>query len=149
MVPESPETGYGYIKKGQQISGGSGFIVERFIEKPNKIKAEEYLADGSYLWNSGNFIFRARTFLKELEEHAPDIAQVCALVHEHLIFDRDFTRIPADIFKQCRAESVDYAVMEKTSNATVVLLQARWSDVGAWDALWKLLDKDLEGNVLH
>ncbi|MEX0902736.1 MAG: mannose-1-phosphate guanylyltransferase/mannose-6-phosphate isomerase [Pseudohongiellaceae bacterium] len=152
-VPTAPETGYGYIKSGKPIDDASGKnlgnAVDSFVEKPDAETARRYLDSGEYLWNSGNFVIKATTYLTELARYAPDIDQVCRQAFEGLEQDHDFSRIPADIFNRCRADSIDYAVMEKTNRAAVVALQTLWSDVGAWHALWDLASKDNEGNVLE
>lgn len=141
----SPETGYGYLKRGQ--AQGCGFTVDRFVEKPDLETATEYCASGDYFWNSGMFVFKAKRFLEELTCHRLDIAEcverACAVRCE----DNDFQRIDAAIFETCPAESIDYAVMEKTNAAAMVSLRAGWSDIGSWSALWDVADKNAEGNV--
>lgn len=147
IVPTHPETGYGYIQKGDLL-GEAGFRVGRFVEKPQRETAQDYLASGEFFWNSGMFLFRASRYLEELEKFRPDILEVCrhALATSHQ--DLHFTRIDATTFKDCPEESVDYAVMEKTDSAAVVPLDAGWSDVGSWSALWALSEQDGKGNAL-
>lgn len=147
IVPTHPETGYGYIQKGDPLSG-TGFGVGRFVEKPKRRTALEYLASGEYLWNSGMFLFRASCYLEELEKFRPDILEVCRHALATSQQDLHFTRIDASVFMDCPDESVDYAVMEKTDSAAVVPLDAGWSDVGSWSALWALSEQDGNGNAL-
>lgn len=146
IVPGHAETGYGYIQRGQEIAEGS-FRVNRFVEKPDQKTAESYLASGDYLWNSGMFMFGARRYLAELEKYRPDILAICQAAYDAASEDLDFTRINASLFAECPEESVDYAVMEKTGNAAVVALDAGWSDIGSWSALWDVSDKDHNGNT--
>ena len=146
IVPDKPETGYGYIRRG---SGSDGvFSIDQFVEKPDLARAQQFLADGGYLWNSGMFLFRARSYLGELERFAADIAAVCAKASAKATRDLDFTRIDAAIFGSCRSDSVDFAVMEKTAHAVVVPLDAGWNDVGSWAALQDALTPDAQGNVV-
>ena len=150
IVPGSPETGFGYIRCGNElVEGGQGsaFEVAEFVEKPDYETAKIYLQDGSYLWNSGMFLFRADVYLEELKAQAPDIHLACEATFQKIESDIDFKRIPTEEFSACRSESIDYAVMEKTSLAAMVPLDAGWSDLGAWDALWKHAEQDERGNV--
>jgi mannose-1-phosphate guanylyltransferase/mannose-6-phosphate isomerase len=146
IVPTSPETGYGYIRRGALV-GGSYRIAE-FVEKPDLSRAQSFLASGDYYWNSGMFLFRARRYLEELEKFAPDIAAACARSIAGAVRDLDFTRIDPVAFRDCRSESIDYAVMEKTSDAVVVPLDAGWSDVGNWTSLHTACEHDAQGNAL-
>jgi mannose-1-phosphate guanylyltransferase len=146
IVPVTPETGYGYIHQGA-AAGEGAFGVQAFVEKPNRELAERYLASGDYLWNSGMFMFRASRFLAELEQHRPDILACCRKAAAAPQTDLDFVRIDAEAFKACPEDSIDYAVMEKTDAAVVTPLDAGWSDVGAFGALWDVLPKDANGNV--
>jgi mannose-1-phosphate guanylyltransferase/mannose-6-phosphate isomerase len=145
VVPTAPETGYGYIQRGAPLAGASR--IAAFVEKPAKAVAEQYLKAGNYLWNSGMFVFRASRFLEELRKHAPDIASACAASLAAAKRDLDFTRVDAQAFEACRSDSIDYAVMEKTDDAVVVPLDAGWSDVGSWSALYEAIDRDGSGNV--
>jgi mannose-1-phosphate guanylyltransferase len=147
IVPVSPETGYGYIKRGDAF--GDAYAVSQFVEKPNVQTAESYLASGEYYWNSGMFMFKASVFLAELNKHRPDIYAVCEQAMAETNPDLDFIRVDKDSFLACPEESIDYAVMEKTAAAVVVPLDAGWSDVGAWSSLWKISKKDAAGNVHH
>ncbi|MDH1407031.1 mannose-1-phosphate guanylyltransferase/mannose-6-phosphate isomerase [Acinetobacter johnsonii] len=145
IVPLQPETGYGYIEKGTQFE--RGFKIQQFVEKPNRETAELYLESKKYLWNSGMFVFKANHYLNELEQYGTDILDNCRLSMIKTEYDKDFIRLDHDQFKNCRSESIDYAVMEKTSNAVVVELDAGWSDIGSWSALWEVSEQDHQGNV--
>jgi mannose-1-phosphate guanylyltransferase/mannose-6-phosphate isomerase len=150
IVPSAPETGYGYIQRGESGStdGGSGvYRIARFVEKPSLDRAQQFLQSGDYLWNSGMFMFRASRYLQELERFAPQIARICRSAVENAKSDLDFTRVDAKTFEQCPSDSIDYAVMEKTSDAIVVPLDAGWSDVGSWSALHEACEADAHGNV--
>jgi mannose-1-phosphate guanylyltransferase / mannose-6-phosphate isomerase len=147
VVPHSAETGYGYIRGGR--ASGVAFLIESFVEKPTRERAEQFIAAGGYYWNSGMFLFRAHRYLEELERLAPDIAASCRTAYGLATRDLDFTRVDAAAFQACRSESIDYAVMEKTADALVVPLDAGWSDVGSWSALYAATDSDPQGNVLH
>ena len=148
IVPDLPETAYGYIEQGPALEGKTAFKVLRFVEKPDLDTAQSYLASGNYFWNSGMFMFTASRYLKELKQYAPDIYASCAAAFAAIETGDDFEQIPAELFASCRSESIDYAVMEKTDSAAVVPLDAGWNDLGAWDAIWKVQDKDGDGNVI-
>jgi mannose-1-phosphate guanylyltransferase/mannose-6-phosphate isomerase len=148
MRPTAPETGYGYIARGAPLADAPGaFAVARFVEKPDAAQAEELSTDGRHLWNSGMFVFTARTLLQEMETHAPDVLsavrQAMAERHE----DLDFIRLGEKAFAVSPSISLDYAVAERTSRAAVVPADIGWSDVGSWGALWELGGKDEAGNV--
>jgi len=147
IVPDKPETGYGYIKRGADL-GQSGFIVDRFEEKPDRSKAEAFLAGGDYYWNSGMFLFRASRYLEELKRHAPEIFAACSKAMKALRPDVDFVRIDEEAFRTCPSNSIDYAVMEKTDVAAVVPFDASWSDIGSWSALWSVANRDVDGNAV-
>ena len=147
IVPSSPETGYGYIEQGSSLPEG-GFAVTRFVEKPDLKTAQRYLASGNYCWNSGMFMFRAQRYLDELAVHQPAILQSCRDALAGGSKDMDFIRVDADAFAACPDDSIDYAVMEKTADAAMVPLDAGWSDIGSWSALWDVSQKDAEGNAL-
>ncbi|MDE4082920.1 mannose-1-phosphate guanylyltransferase/mannose-6-phosphate isomerase [Enterobacter pasteurii] len=147
IVPDRPETGYGYIRKGNDI-GSDVYVVNSFKEKPDLDTALSYVSSGEYLWNSGMFMFRASAFLEQLKQYAPDIYECCELSVKNSLRDLDFIRVDHQIFKNCISESVDYAIMEKTDKAVVVPLQAKWNDVGSWAALWELSNKDSSGNYI-
>ena len=146
IVPTHAETGYGYIEQGIDVGVG-GFKVSRFVEKPDLVTAQEYLANGSYFWNSGMFMFRASRYLEELETYRPDILAACRAALAGGSQDMHFTRVDEAAFAACPDDSVDYAVMEKTADAVMVPLDAGWSDIGSWTALWDVSDKDPQGNV--
>ena len=146
IVPTHAETGYGYIEQGIDVGIG-GFKVSRFVEKPDLVTAQEYLANGSYFWNSGMFMFRASRYLEELETYRPDILAACRAALAGGSQDMHFTRVDEAAFAACPDDSVDYAVMEKTTDAVMVPLDAGWSDIGSWTALWDVSDKDQQGNV--
>ncbi|MGY0563758.1 MAG: mannose-1-phosphate guanylyltransferase/mannose-6-phosphate isomerase [Paraglaciecola chathamensis] len=148
IVPNKPEVGYGYIKAGSSV-GENGFAVAEFVEKPNAETAQEYLDSGSYYWNSGMFMFTAKRYLEELKAYRPDILAACEAAMAETQSDLDFVRVDKDAFTNCPDESVDYAVMEKTDKAVVIPLDAGWSDVGSWSALWEIKDKDINGNVFE
>lgn len=148
MRPTSPEVGYGYIEAGAPLSDAPGVhAVARFVEKPNAATAARLASDGRHLWNSGMFVFTARTLLEELETHAPDVLPPvrAAVADRHA--DLDFIRLGVEAFKACPAISLDYAVAERTHRAAVVPADIGWSDVGSWSALWELGAKDADGNV--
>lgn len=145
VVPSHAETGYGYIEQGASIGGG--FSVSNFVEKPTLATALEYLASGRYFWNSGMFMFRANRYLTELELCRPDILSTCRAALAGSRQDMHFTRVDEAIFTACPDESIDYAVMEHTTDAVMVTLDAGWSDVGSWSALWDVSAKDEQGNV--
>lgn len=144
IVPTHAETGYGYIQQGTALSDTS-FTVSRFVEKPDAATAESYLTAGDYLWNSGMFLFRASRYLKELAVHRPDIIEACERAMALASDDMHFTRVDAAAFAACPDDSIDYAVMEKTADAAVVSLDAGWSDIGSWSALWEVTQKDAAG----
>ena len=146
IVAQEPNTGYGYIKRGQ--SQGPGFAVDAFVEKPSIEIAKEYLESGDYFWNSGMFLFKASRYLEELKKHRPDIYEACQLSMEGTSKDNDFLRINQAAFSACPSDSIDYAVMEKTDKACVVSVSMGWSDVGSWQVLWEIGDKDDAGNVI-
>ncbi len=146
IVPRSPEIGYGYIKKGDRVSE-CVYAVEKFVEKPDRVTAEEYLKSGDYYWNSGMFLFRADSYLSELKEYAPDIYEKAKEAWEKGKRDGNFINLYEDAFISCREDSIDYAVMEKTKNAVVVPLDSPWSDVGSWYSLWEIGKKDKDENV--
>lgn len=148
IVATKPETGYGYIKRGAAV-GDAAFMVSSFFEKPDEATAQSYLESGEYYWNSGMFVFRASRYLEELQKHRPDILSACKAALSEAKEDLDFIRVDKEAFAACPDESVDYAVMENTSDAVVVPLDAGWSDVGSWSALWDVDDKDNNGNAFR
>jgi mannose-1-phosphate guanylyltransferase/mannose-6-phosphate isomerase len=146
IVPGRAETGYGYIRCGTSHGGWSE--VAAFVEKPDAVTAAAYIASGEYLWNSGMFLFSARAYLDELARHAPAMLPACRAALATAATDTDFLRL-GTAFLDCPSDSIDYAVMERTSEAAVVPLDAGWSDVGSWTALHEVLVKDSAGNVLR
>jgi len=143
--PEYAETGYGYILRGDAL-GNDGFRVERFVEKPDKPTAERYVAEGTYAWNSGMFLFGAQRYLDELARHAPAIHDAARAAMAASRIDLDFTRVDHDAFAASPSDSIDYAVMEKTDRAAVVPVSCGWSDIGSWSSLWSVAERDGDGN---
>jgi len=169
IVPTGPETGYGYIKAAP-VGGPSGPIagssavaksigpegpptgvrqVERFVEKPDLPTAADYVASGVYFWNSGMFLFRASRYLEELGRFAPVMVAAARAALDGAKRDVDFLRLDRAAFEACPADSIDYAVMEKTADAAVLPIDVGWSDVGSWSALWEIADQDPDGNAHH
>jgi mannose-1-phosphate guanylyltransferase/mannose-6-phosphate isomerase len=151
VVPEGPETGYGYIRRAAQPieAGAAVYPIDRFVEKPDLATAQGFVASGEYYWNSGMFLFGARRYLRELEAQASDIAAAAVAAFKAAKSDLDFVRVDAEAFAACRSDSIDYAVMEKTRDAVVVPLAAGWSDVGSWSSLHAAVGSDADGNVLR
>ena len=147
IVAHQPETGYGYIRRGEGT--GPAYPVAQFIEKPPLDLATQFVASGDYYWNSGMFVFTAERYLAELAAFAPDILEASRAAFQAAKLDLDFARIDKTQFEKCRSESIDYAVMEKTRDALVLPLDAGWSDVGSWSSLFDALPADEEGNVLQ
>ena len=145
IVPSSPHTGYGYIRAEEDAQAFCR--VEQFVEKPNLETAKSYVESGQYYWNSGMFLFNAKAFLSELNKYRPDIYQACESAYKSKQQDLDFLRVDKDLFANCVSESIDYAVMEKTQSAVVIPLDAGWSDVGSWSAMWEIQEKDQHQNV--
>ena len=151
IVPDRPETGYGYIRKGQSVPGQSNanaWLVREFIEKPDYEKACSYVDSKEYLWNSGMFMFRASVFLEGLGRLAPEILAACRDSYEKARRDLDFIRLEESAFASCPNISLDYAVMEKTPHAVVIPLTVGWSDVGSWLSLHEVCAKDECSNVV-
>lgn len=148
IVATEPQTGYGYIKSGALLQDDA-FKVAAFIEKPDKDTATCYVQSGDYFWNSGMFAFTAGTFLQELEKFNPKMLSACKQALAAAKSDMDFIRLDKVFFSACPADSIDYAVMEKTDKAVVIPLDASWSDVGSWSALWDVTSKDDAGNAIY
>mgnify|MGYP000112002804 CR=1 FL=1 len=144
IAPTAPETGYGYILKGKP--DGELNLVDSFVEKPDLETAQQYLDSGQYLWNSGMFVFKASAYLSELKAYQPEILLACEKAMALAVSDMDFIRPNKDAFSLCPDDSIDYAVMEKTSLAKVISFAADWSDVGSWSSLWDVTEKDANGN---
>ncbi|MDF2155709.1 mannose-1-phosphate guanylyltransferase/mannose-6-phosphate isomerase [Vibrio sp. CAU 1672] len=148
IVPTHPETGYGYIRRGNAIAE-EVYAVNAFVEKPELLTAEEYVSSGEFYWNSGMFLFKASQYLAELERFNPKMLAACRNAFNLATNDLDFVRLDTEAFMACPDDSVDYAVMEKTDKAVVVPMDANWSDVGSWSALWEVSNKDASGNALR
>jgi mannose-1-phosphate guanylyltransferase/mannose-6-phosphate isomerase len=146
VVPDKPETGYGYIRKGLPVEGA--YRVDNFVEKPDRPTAIKFFESGLYLWNSGMFVFKAGVFLRELEKQKPDMSAAMTKATVGSKSDLDFTRVNTDAFCSSASDSIDYAVMEHTTEAIVVPLDVGWSDIGSWDALWRFSEKDENNNKL-
>jgi len=147
IVAHAPETGYGYIRRG--AGPGPSYAVAKFVEKPPLAKAREFVDSGEYYWNSGMFVFKAARYLEELERFAPKILSAARAAFDAAKADLDFVRIDRTAFEDCPSDSIDYAVMEKTTDAVVVPLDVGWSDVGSWSSLFDVLPADENGNVLR
>ena len=148
IVPKSPETGYGYIRRGAALANCADcYAVERFVEKPDLATAQAFLADGGYYWNSGMFMFAAERYLSELAKFAPEIADAADKAVNNGYRDLDFCRLDDAAFTACPSDSIDYAVMEHTQDAVVVPADIGWSDVGSWSALWEVQPHDENGNA--
>ena len=144
-----PETGFGYLRRGEEIAGTQGFKVDRFVEKPDRERAVQFLGEGCYSWNGGIFAFRAGTFLAELEAHRPAIAAAARLAVAEGREDGHCFHPDAGRFATIESESVDYAVMENTSRAAMVPVSMAWSDIGNWQALHEALPCDEAGNAVR
>jgi mannose-1-phosphate guanylyltransferase/mannose-6-phosphate isomerase len=157
ITPDSPETGYGYIQRGVQMDGrAGGFVLGRFVEKPNRETAQAYLDSGDYFWNSGIFVMKASVWKSAIAVCRPDILAACEQALAGTSADGDFVRVAKEAFAACPSDSIDYAVMERIAAgvaglpaAAVIPFTAGWSDVGAWDSLWKVLPKDAAGNAFR
>ena len=149
VTPDRAETGYGYIKKAQALDEAPGcFAVERFVEKPDPETAEAYLASGDFAWNSGMFLFKANRLIEEMKRLQPEIVDACAAALAAAKKDLDFLRLDADAFAKSPKISLDHAVMEKTERAAVLPVDIGWSDVGSWDALWRIRSSKGASNTL-
>jgi len=148
IVPTGPVTGYGYIKRGQKLSDSTeAFKVEQFVEKPDMATAEAYVSSGEFYWNSGIFMFKAHTYLQELEKFRPEIYSWSSKAFQNGDEDLEFFRLNENAFEACPSDSIDYAVMEHTKKAVVIPLEAGWDDLGGWSALGEYGEKDEHGNV--
>ncbi|TQV73423.1 mannose-1-phosphate guanylyltransferase/mannose-6-phosphate isomerase [Exilibacterium tricleocarpae] len=145
IVPAVPETGYGYIHRGEETGAGT-YKVRQFVEKPDLETACRYLEQGDYYWNSGMFLFKASTLLGQLEKFEPDMVAAVGDAYKQAHKDLDFIRLEPAGFARCRAESIDYALMEKADDVVVVPLDAQWNDIGSWSAIWDVAEKDARGN---
>ncbi|MHA2797724.1 mannose-1-phosphate guanylyltransferase/mannose-6-phosphate isomerase [Vibrio harveyi] len=149
VVPSSPEVGYGYIKRGNDLGFEQpSYKVDSFVEKPTLSIAREYIDSGEFYWNSGIFMFKASTYINELKKFSPEIYRLCKEASDDALVDLDFIRVDKAKFEACPSDSIDYALMEHTSNAVVVPFNADWCDVGSWSALWDICKKDKNDNVI-
>ena len=151
IIPEKPETGYGYIKMGNPLAStdeaGAAMAIAAFVEKPDLETAKRYVESNAYCWNSGMFMFLASKVIEELEKFTPDIVAACRNAIEKGKTDLDFFRLDKTSFAACPSDSIDYAVMEKTSTGAMVPMAAGWNDLGSWEALWQVGEKDESDNV--
>lgn len=153
IVPTRAETGYGYLRVGSLLDERNVHQLDKFVEKPSRELAQQYVDSKQYLWNSGLFVLRASVWLRAIEQFEPLIHAACVDAFNARTNDVDFLRVGVEAFKACPSQSIDYAVMERITEpdsgflAAVVPLEAGWSDVGAWDAVWEALPKDAAGNV--
>lgn len=145
ITPTRAETGYGYIRQHRDDPN----TIEEFVEKPDADTAEAYLKSGDYLWNSGIFLMKASGYLNELAHHAPDIFDAVRRATDAVTLDGLFARPDSQAFEACPADSIDYAVLEKTDNVAVMPMECEWSDMGSWDSIWNESERDADGNVLH
>jgi mannose-1-phosphate guanylyltransferase/mannose-1-phosphate guanylyltransferase/mannose-6-phosphate isomerase len=149
ITADRPEIGYGYLRRGAPIAGCDGaFELAGFVEKPDLARAQSYLAAGNYAWNSGIFLFPAGLLLEEMERLQPATLAACRCALDQAKQDLDFLRLDPTAFGEAETISIDYAIMEHTKHAAVVPVEMGWSDVGTWDALWQVADKDAVGNLL-
>ena len=151
VIPNSPETGYGYIQSADELDSKNiqGSNIECFIEKPNINKAKELIKDKRFTWNSGMFLFKAKAILGEIEKYHPEIITYCKESLRSKLLDLDFQRLDIKSFSKCPNISIDISVMEKTSMGTVLPLDAGWSDIGSWNSVWQINNKDQEGNAIE
>ncbi len=153
IVPDRPETGYGYIRQGEALDGEGVNRIAEFVEKPDLETAEGYLAEGHHVWNSGMFMMRASVWLQAIEQHRPDILEAAGTAYGQASEDGDFLHLDQAAFSACPADSVDYAVMERIAGtdqpSAVIAMDAGWSDVGAWSSLWEIAEHDADGNMLR
>ncbi len=149
IVPSTPETGYGYIQKGEEIDSESNTCkIARFVEKPDLETAKAYLAANEYCWNSGMFMFKASTIVNEFQKYVPAMLELCKKAMAGGKTDLDFLRIDQAVFEQIEPDSIDYAVMEKTGHGAMIPLDAGWNDLGSFDALWRTGKQNDDANVL-
>src|SRR5258707_593079 len=146
IEPTHPATSYGYIRPGEKLNGASARAVEAFVEKPHAVTAANYVAE-RYLWNSGNFLFRAGTMIAEIERFEPAMAEAAKAAVDRLTRDLDFLRLASEPFARAPRKSIDYAVMQRTKLAAVVPTDLGWSDIGSWSSVWDVLDRDAAGNA--
>jgi mannose-1-phosphate guanylyltransferase/mannose-6-phosphate isomerase len=157
IVPDRPETGYGYIRQGEPATDLMGntsdglnkaYAIAEFVEKPDLETASQYLSEGNYCWNSGMFMFKAAKVLEELRQYVPGIVNACEESLKNGKPGKGWFFLEPSAFEECPSDSIDYAVMEKTDHGIMVPLDAEWDDLGSWEALWNVGDKDASGNVI-
>lgn len=149
IIPNQPKTGYGYTKQGSKLEGTeAGYKVHQFVEKPDLETAKEYLASGDYFWNSGIFMFKASTVIEEFNHFAEPMVAACQKAVDNAREDKDFCWLDKNSFERSPSDSIDYALMEKTSRAAVIPVSMGWSDVGSWGSLWEVSSKDASGNTI-
>lgn len=146
LLPDSPATGFGYIKQGETIDPGAS-LVEKFVEKPDLATAREMLASGGYLWNAGIFMAKPSILLEEFKKHAPDIYEACCKAFADSV-GNELMRPNEEVYKSCPENSIDYAIMEHTDKAAVVPLKCGWNDMGSWEAFYEMADKDTSANAV-
>ena len=151
IIPTKAETGYGYIESENvlDVKKLNGENIIRFIEKPNKDRAKEFLSDKRFSWNSGIFLFKSSIFINEIKKNNPDIYELCKQSLANKLLDLDFQRLDKRFFSLCPNISIDNAIMEKTDLGVVIPLNVGWSDIGSWESMWEVSDKDSKGNVLQ
>ena len=150
IFPNKAETGFGYIQSENILINKKlkGEKIKKFIEKPNLETARKLVLDKRFLWNSGMFIFKASVFIEEIKKFSPDIYKICRQSLDKNLLDLEFQRVDKEIFSRCKNISIDKAIMEKTNNGIVVPLNVGWSDIGSWESMWEISDKDNNGNVV-
>ena len=157
IVPDRAETGYGYIRQGEPAADligdtldglNNAYTIDKFVEKPDLETARQYLSEGNYCWNSGMFMFKAAKVLEELRQYVPDIVNACEKSLKNGKPGKGWFFLESSAFEKCPSDSIDYAVMEKTASGIMVPLDAEWDDLGSWEALWNVGDKDAFGNVI-
>ncbi|TZG27935.1 mannose-1-phosphate guanylyltransferase/mannose-6-phosphate isomerase [Sphingomonas montanisoli] len=148
ITPDAPDTGFGYIQRGEEIVAGVQRVAA-FVEKPDRARAEQYLAQGNYSWNGGIFLFRADTYLTALEQYAPTMAKAAHAAMAGATRDGAIVAPERETFLQSPSESIDYAIMERADQVAVVPVEMGWSDLGSWDALHDIAERDVDGNVIH
>lgn len=150
IVPTAPETGFGYIESFEPLIGAKAPVpIARFVEKPDRATAQQFLESGRFTWNSGIFLFKASAILEELQRLAPDVLSACRAALEHNNEDLGFLQLQQDAFGSCPNVAIDVAVMERTNRGAVLPLEGGWSDVGSWSSLWEIEDHDHDRNVIH
>ena len=149
IEPNGPETGYGYIQQGETIDGTTrSWSAQRFVEKPTEKNAEKMLADGGYHWNAGIFLFRADTYLAAMEKHSPEMLLACRAAMSSKRMENELCFPDPGYFSSAPSDSIDYAIMERAEKVAVTPVSPGWSDVGSWDSLFDISDKDGQSNAI-